>query len=114
LPQAQLDTYSSDLFRSLAESDPELRLTALNAVLHKLNESLQTPTKDLVRLYAARIVRHATEVPFEDLRQAFSAFIEQVDKVRRYGWREIIVENMRKQLANQSKFCFHVVCRSFR
>jgi sestrin len=85
LPQAQLDTYSSDLFRSLAESDPELRLTALNAVLHKLNESLQTPTKDLVRLYAARIVRHATEVPFEDLRQAFSAFIEQVDKDKSSG-----------------------------
>ena len=78
-----LETYASDIFRSLTESDAEARQIALQEILRKLHDSIKTPGKELVKLYASRIVRHSTEVPFSDIRTAFQNFIDFVEKVNK-------------------------------
>jgi hypothetical protein len=76
-----LSSFTSDLFRPLTDMEPEARQLALKDIIPQLYNSLKTPGKELVKIYAGRIVRHATECPFEDVSVAFREFLALVERV---------------------------------
>lgn len=81
LTTTHLSSFTSDLFRPLTDMDGDARQLALKDILPQLYNSLRSQNKELVKIYAARIVRHATECPFEDVSLAFHEFLLTVEKV---------------------------------
>jgi len=74
------EDYTLEFFRPILTADSKERVTELESITNLLNESLSSPTKELVKAHLKTIVRFSGEVPFDDVAEAFQKFIKRIEE----------------------------------